>query len=113
MRDTHCASRNGCACRRIRKDPILSAERRRTAEPLRRAWESAMATERVLITGGASGIGRATPERCRADGYEPVILDREGDGIRADLSSAADTARALEAALRGGPITRLVNNVGV
>ncbi|MBV8092665.1 MAG: SDR family oxidoreductase [Acetobacteraceae bacterium] len=68
---------------------------------------------RVLITGGAAGIGRAAAERCRADGYEPVVIDIIGDGIRADLSNPAETARALEEALRGGPITRLVNNVGV
>jgi len=72
---------------------------------------------RVLITGGAAGIGAATAERCRADGYEPVIIDRHVDqvpgGIQADLSHADDTARALQQALAGGPITRLVNNVGV
>jgi 3-oxoacyl-[acyl-carrier protein] reductase len=72
-----------------------------------------MGKDRVLITGGASGIGRATAERCRADGYEAVVIDREGDGIRADLADPGETARALEVALRGGPITRLVNNVGV
>jgi 3-oxoacyl-[acyl-carrier protein] reductase len=72
-----------------------------------------MNRDRVLVTGGASGIGRATAERCRADGYEAVVIDREGDGIRADLGDPAATARALEEALRGGPITRLVNNVGV
>ena len=42
--------------------------------------------ERVLITGGASGIGAATAARCRAEGWEPVIIDRVGSGIRADLS---------------------------
>lgn len=68
---------------------------------------------RVLITGGASGIGAATAERCRQDGYEPVVIDRIGDGIRADLSDPEATARALEKALEGGPITRLVNNVGI
>ncbi len=69
--------------------------------------------QRVLITGGASGIGAAIAERCRAEGYEPVVIDRVGDGIRADLSDAADTECALREALAGGPITRLVNNVGV
>lgn len=72
-----------------------------------------MSRDRVLITGGASGIGRACAERCRADGYDVVVIDREGGGIRADLSDPAATARALEEALRDGPITRLVNNVGV
>ena len=69
--------------------------------------------DRVLITGGAAGIGRAVAERCRADGYAPVTVDRDGDGIRADLSDPDATARALREALDGGPITRLVNNVGV
>ncbi len=71
------------------------------------------ARERVLITGGAAGIGAATAERCYADGYEPVVIDRTGDGIRADLSDVAATAEALRRALAGGPITRLVNNVGI
>ena len=72
-----------------------------------------MRKERVLITGGASGIGRATAERCKADGYDVVVIDREKGGIEADLSKPEDTAAALKEALRGGPITRLVNNVGV
>lgn len=72
-----------------------------------------MNQERVLITGGASGIGAAIATRCREDGYEPVVIDRIGAGIQADLSDPCATARALEQALQGGPITRLVNNVGV
>lgn len=70
-------------------------------------------SERVLITGGASGIGAACAERCRADGYHPVIIDRVGSGIHADLSDVDETAKALEQALSDGPITRLVNNVGL
>jgi len=69
--------------------------------------------ERVLVTGGAAGIGLATVVACRVAGYEVVSIDREGDGIIADLSDPAATAAALELALEGGPITRLVNNVGV
>jgi 3-oxoacyl-[acyl-carrier protein] reductase len=71
------------------------------------------AKERVLITGAAAGIGRAIAERCRAEGYEVVAIDRGGEGIRADLSVPESTAAALREALREGPITRLVNNVGV
>ena len=75
------------------------------------------ARERVLITGGGAGIGAATAERCRADGFEPIVIDRVVDhvpgGIQADLSNVEATARALAKALEGGPITRLVNNVGV
>jgi 3-oxoacyl-[acyl-carrier protein] reductase len=69
--------------------------------------------ERVLITGGMAGIGAATAEACRAAGLEPVIIDRLPGGIVADLSSAEATAEALDLALKDGPITRLVNNVGI
>ncbi len=73
--------------------------------------------ERVLITGGAAGIGAAIADRCRQDGLVPVVIDRvqtaQGDGIVADLSDRTETARALTQALADGPITRLVNNVGV
>ncbi|EXF95959.1 short-chain dehydrogenase [Pseudomonas fluorescens HK44] len=72
-----------------------------------------MSRERVLITGGASGIGAAIVERCIKDGFEPVIIDRIGDGLLADLGNVKATAQALEKALAGGPITRLVNNVGM
>ncbi|WP_322045886.1 SDR family oxidoreductase [Paraburkholderia sp. J67] len=72
-----------------------------------------MAKERVLITGGAAGIGAACAARCEADGYEAIVIDRMGDGILADLSDTQATAAALEQALAGGPITRLVNNVGI
>lgn len=72
-----------------------------------------MTSERVLITGGASGIGAATAQRCSDEGYEPVVIDRIGSGIIADLSSPEETAEAIKEALAGGPIHRLVNNVGI
>ncbi|CAH2812322.1 MAG: Oxidoreductase, short-chain dehydrogenase/reductase family [Candidatus Burkholderia crenata] len=72
-----------------------------------------MTRERVLITGGAAGIGAACAERCEADSFEAVVIDRVGNGLIADLSDAESTAKALDQALAGGPITRLINNVGV
>ncbi|MGL3104587.1 SDR family oxidoreductase [Bradyrhizobium sp. BR 1432] len=72
-----------------------------------------MSSERVLITGGAAGIGRATAERCKAEGYDVVVIDHLDGDIVADLSDPRSTAAALEQALKNGPITRLVNNVGV
>lgn len=69
--------------------------------------------ERVLITGGTNGIGAAIAKKCREAGYETVILDCAGDdAIHCDLSDPESTRTALEQALAGGPITRLVNNVG-
>ena len=69
--------------------------------------------ERVLVTGGASGIGAAIVERCLREGYEPVVIDRVGSKLRADLSDPEATAEVLQEALADGPIHRLVNNVGM
>lgn len=71
-----------------------------------------MQRPRVLITGGASGIGAAIARRVVEDGYEAVVIDRVGDGIIADLSDETETREALARALEDGPILRLVNNVG-
>ncbi|WP_422823395.1 SDR family oxidoreductase [Variovorax rhizosphaerae] len=70
--------------------------------------------QRVLVTGGASGIGAAIAAQCRQRGWTVVVIDQSPKAdIRADLSDPAETERALAQALAGGPITRLVNNVGV
>jgi 3-oxoacyl-[acyl-carrier protein] reductase len=73
-------------------------------------------THRLLITGGASGIGRAIAARGIERGWDVAVIDRvEGDlgrTVTADLSDADSTAAALDAVLADGPVTRLVNNVG-
>jgi 3-oxoacyl-[acyl-carrier protein] reductase len=72
--------------------------------------------ERILITGGASGIGLAIAEKGAGNGWDVIVLDRQpspvGKTVMADLSDTSDTARALDEALADGPVTRLVNNVG-
>jgi 3-oxoacyl-[acyl-carrier protein] reductase len=72
---------------------------------------------RLLVTGGASGIGRAIAEAGLARGWDVVVIDRDrapiGKSFIADLSDVEATAAALQDALADGPITRLVNNVGV
>jgi NAD(P)-dependent dehydrogenase (short-subunit alcohol dehydrogenase family) len=77
-------------------------------------------TDRALVTGGANGIGRAIVERLAADGYDCIVFDRAAPRndlpavyAEVDLADRAATASALEKALQDGPITRLVNNVGV
>jgi 3-oxoacyl-[acyl-carrier protein] reductase len=73
-------------------------------------------TDRLLVTGGASGIGRAIALHGLDQGWDVVIIDRAasdaGRSVIADLSDPVSTGAALEQALADGPITRLVNNVG-
>lgn len=70
--------------------------------------------ERVLITGGCAGIGAAIAKRCSERGWQTIIIDTApGADICADLSDPDATEKALREALSEGPITRLVNNVGV
>lgn len=73
-------------------------------------------TERLLVTGGASGIGRAIAEEGTARGWDVVVVDRDeapvGRSVLADLSQIDSTAAALAEVLADGPVTRLVNNVG-
>jgi NAD(P)-dependent dehydrogenase (short-subunit alcohol dehydrogenase family) len=55
----------------------------------------------VLVTGGASGLGRAVASTVREAGWRPLVLDRQpaGDGFDHELVDLADGARA-EAAVR-------------
>ena len=40
----------------------------------------------MVVTGGASGIGRATVLRFSEEGYRPVILDRDAEAGAATLA---------------------------
>lgn len=76
----------------------------------------------VLITGGASGIGRAVAERVVARGARVVVWDISeaaiaetvaalgplAEGYRVDVSDADAVAQA-----QSGGVTHLVNNAGV
>jgi NAD(P)-dependent dehydrogenase (short-subunit alcohol dehydrogenase family) len=82
----------------------------------------------TLVTGGASGLGRATAERFRAAGGNVVLLDLAkspgadvaatlGEGALfapGDVTSADDVSAALEAAVkRFGGLQGLVNCAGI
>lgn len=69
------------------------------------------ATERVLVTGGASGIGAATAEHLRGEGWDVVVADLEpgSGGVRLDVTDEIAWDRALDACW---PLTALVNCAG-
>ena len=77
-----------------------------------------MAVKTAVVTGGASGIGRAIAQRLGADGYSVATLDinsSESDfSYLADVSDRAAVDAALAAVRdRLGPLTILVNAAGV
>jgi NAD(P)-dependent dehydrogenase (short-subunit alcohol dehydrogenase family) len=74
---------------------------------------------RAIVTGGSSGIGRATARQLRERGADVVVLDRTApvDEIAyqpADLSDDASVRRAVDAAISQlGGLDILVNNAGI
>lgn len=78
----------------------------------------------AVVTGGGSGIGFATCERLRADGFQVAVLDLdaaaaaraagEGLGLAADVSDSESVASAFRRiAQEFGPVDVLVNNAGI
>ena len=85
----------------------------------------------AVVTGAASGMGRATARLFAADGAHVALVDRPGstvDDVAAEITAAGGTAVALEADLADkdapggaidaarralGPIDILMNNAGV
>ena len=81
--------------------------------------------EQALVTGGASGIGRAVCRRFASEGARVAVVDRDAEGSRAvaeevggeafdaDVRDAAAVERATEAAAeRLGGLTVVVANAG-
>jgi NAD(P)-dependent dehydrogenase (short-subunit alcohol dehydrogenase family) len=80
----------------------------------------------VLVTGGASGIGRATAARLVQEGSRVAIVDIDGEAVRrtaeeigavaliGDVSSETDVARYFDEAIAQlGSLQSLHNNAGI
>jgi 3-oxoacyl-[acyl-carrier protein] reductase len=80
-----------------------------------------MKVDRLLLTGGSGGIGRAIAAAAAARGWQvctldlrpPERLETDETFIRVDLADTGATGTALGEALDDGPITRLVNNAAI
>ena len=78
---------------------------------------SAAQAPTAVVTGGASGIGRAIAQRLIEDGLNVAVLDlspaEEGFGLIADVADRAQVDKAMDAVReRFGPVGVLVNAAG-
>ena len=72
----------------------------------------------ALVTGGASGIGRAIARRLRSDGHQVAVIDLsptdDAYGVVADVTDREQVEAAVAAVHEAlGPITVLVNAAGI
>lgn len=77
-----------------------------------------MSAKTAVVTGGASGIGRACAERLRKDGFQVAVIDLsatdDGFGHVADVTDRTQVDAAMSAIRDAlGPIQVLVNAAGV
>jgi 2-hydroxycyclohexanecarboxyl-CoA dehydrogenase len=80
--------------------------------------DDGLSAKTAVVTGGASGIGRAVAERLRSDGFLVAVLDLsptdDGFGHVADVTDRAQVDAAVSAIRDAfGPILVLVNAAGV
>lgn len=68
----------------------------------------------AIVTGGASGIGRAVAARLREAGEAVVVWDIADGDIHCDISDPTSVSAAIETTVaRHGPPTRLVTSAGI
>lgn len=72
---------------------------------------SAGGTRRALVTGGASGLGRACAQRLRSEHHEVITADHaDGADVSLDVTDDAAVSRVVTEL---GPIDILLNSAGI
>jgi 3-hydroxybutyrate dehydrogenase len=78
-----------------------------------------LAGKRALVTGGASGIGRACAQRLAADGAHVLVVDRDGEAAEKVAADVGGTAVAVDLSDLDAvdrldlAVDVLVNNAGI
>lgn len=78
-----------------------------------------LAGKRAMVTGGASGIGRACAQRLAAEGAAVVVVDRDGEAAEKVAAEAGGTAVAVDLSDLDAvdrldlAVDVLVNNAGI
>src|ERR671929_1830047 len=80
---------------------------------------AALAGRRAMVTGGASGIGRACAQRLAAEGAAVVVVDRDGEAAETVAADVGGTAVAVDLSDLDAvdrldlAVDVLVNNAGI
>lgn len=83
------------------------------------AESGSLAGKRAMVTGGASGIGRACAQRLAAEGAAVVVVDRDGEAAEKVAAEAGGTAVAVDLSDLDAvdrldlAVDVLVNNAGI
>jgi NAD(P)-dependent dehydrogenase (short-subunit alcohol dehydrogenase family) len=72
-----------------------------------------LSTCSALVTGGNSGLGKATAEALQQRGVKVIVADVHGTQTHCDVTNETDVARVIQQAQALGPLACVVNCAGI